>query len=123
VVAFGLPAVAIALAMFVLIRETGADRAAARAYGSLRSAISAVLHDRDLVLVYLSAAAGGGGRGLGVLNIFVPLYLKFVIGLDDVTIALMYTVLVVGSVPGPVVAGWLSDRFGRKPLILAAYFG
>jgi MFS family permease len=46
-----------------------------------------------------------------------------VVGLDDATVALMYAVLVIGSVPGPIVAGWLSDRFGRKQLILAAYIG
>jgi MFS family permease len=123
VVAFGLPAVVIAVLFFLLVRETGADRAAARAYGSLRSAMSTVLRDRNLLLVYLSAAAGGGARGLGVLNIFVPLYLHLVVRLDDATVALMYAVLVIGSVPGPVVAGWLSDRFGRKQLILVAYTG
>lgn len=123
VVAFGLPAMLIAVLFFLLVRETGADRAAARAYGSLRAALSTVLRDRNLLLVYLSAAAGGGARGLGVLNIFVPLYLHLVVGLDDTTVALMYALLVVGSVPGPVVAGWLSDRFGRKPLILVAYVG
>lgn len=85
--------------------------------------MSTVLRDRDLRLVYLSAAAGGGARGLGVLNIFVPLYLHLVVRLDDATVALMYAVLVIGSVPGPMVAGWLSDRLGRKPLILAAYIG
>jgi Arabinose efflux permease len=123
VVVFGLPAMVIAVLIFALVRESGADRAAARAYGSLRSALGTVLRDRNLVLVYLSAAAGGGARGLGVLNIFVPLYLKFVVQLDDATVALLYAVLVIGSVPGPIVAGWLSDRFGRKQLILAAYFG
>lgn len=123
VVAFGLPAMVIAVLFFLLVRETGADRAAARAYGSLRSALSTVVRDRDLLLVYLSAAAAGGARGLGVLNIFVPLYLLLVVRLDETTVALMYAVLVIGSVPGPVVAGWLSDRFGRKQLILAAYSG
>ncbi len=123
VVAFGLPAIVIAVAFWHFVRESGADRAAARAHGSLRLALGDVLRNRNLLLVFASGAAGGGGRGLGVLNIFVPLYLKFVVGLDDGTIALMYTLLVVGSVPGPVVAGWLSDRLGRKPLIYAAYIG
>ncbi len=123
VVLFGVPAMLIALAFYVLVRESGADRAAARAYGSLRLALAAVARDRNLRLVFLSAALGGGGRGLGVLNVFVPLYLSVVLGLDTPTVALMYTLLLVGSVPGPIVAGWLSDRFGRKPLILAAYVG
>jgi MFS family permease len=123
VVAFGVPAVLIALAIFMLVRETGTDRAAARAYGSLWSALRAVGRDRNLLLIFMSAMLGGGGRGLGVLNVFVPLYLAVVIGLDGPTVALMYTVLVMFSVPGPIVAGWLSDRWGRKPLILAAYVG
>jgi len=123
VVLFGVPAMLIALAIFALVRETGTDRAAARAYGSIRSALAAVVRDRNLLLVYASAIIGGGGRGLGVLNIFVPLYLSVVIGLDTGTVALMYTVLVIGSVPGPVAAGWLSDRIGRKPVIIGAYTG
>jgi FSR family fosmidomycin resistance protein-like MFS transporter len=123
VVLFGVPAMLIALAIFLLVRESGADRAAARAYGSLGSTLRAVARDRNLVLVFISAALGGGGRGLGVLNVFVPLYLTFVIGLDPGTVALMYTALVVLSVPGPIVAGSLSDRFGRKPLIYAACVG
>jgi MFS family permease len=64
---------------------------------------------------------GGGGRGLGVLNLFVPLYLSRVLGLDVGTVALMYTVLLVGSVPGPLIAGWLSDRVGHKRMIVAVY--
>jgi MFS family permease len=123
VVLFGVPAVLIALAILMLVRESGADRAAARAYGSLRTALRAVARDRNLVLVFISGGLGGGGRGLGVLNVFVPLYLTFVLHLDAATVALMYTALVVLSVPGPIVAGTLSDRFGRKPLILAAYIG
>ena len=123
VVLFGIPAILIALAIFMLVRESGSDRAAAQAYGSVRSTLRAISHDRNLVLVFISGALGGGGRGLGVLNVFVPLYLSIVLHLDAGTVVLMYTALVVLSVPGPIVAGMLSDRFGRKPLILAAYLG
>ena len=35
----------------------------------------------------------------------------------------MYAVLVAFSVPAPLVAGWLSDRLGRKPLIVGVYVG
>ena len=123
VVAFGLPAIAIALLLLAMVRESGADRTAARAYGSLRSAVGAVMRTRDLLLMFLSGAAAGGGRGLGVLNAFIPLYLALVVGLDATTVALMYTLFLVGSVPGPIGAGWLSDRFGRKVLFHIANVG
>jgi len=35
----------------------------------------------------------------------------------------MYGALIVFSVPMPLLAGWLSDRFGRKPLIVGVYAG
>ncbi|MBA2489550.1 MAG: MFS transporter [Chloroflexi bacterium] len=123
VVLFGVPAILMGLAMFLFVRESGTDRQAAVAAGSLRAAFGKVLRDRDLRFVFLSSMLGGGGRGLGVLNLFVPAYLALVIGLDPGTVALMYTVLVAGSVPGPLIAGVLSDRFGRKPLIVVAYVG
>ncbi len=121
VVLFGAPAMLIALGLFALVRESGADRAAAREQGTIREGYRSILRDRDLLWLYLSSVLGGGGRGLGVVNIFVPLYLARVIGLDDATVALMYTVLLIGSVPGPLLAGWLSDRLGRKPVIVATY--
>lgn len=123
VVLFGLPAVVVGLAMFAWIRESGADRAAAIAQGSLRDSLTAVARDRELLLTFLSSTLGGGARGLGVLNLFVPLYLSLVLGFDATTVATMLTVLLLGSVPGPIVAGWLSDRLGRKPLIVGVYVG
>lgn len=120
-VLFGIPAVLIALAILALVTEAGSDRAAARAQGRVRDAFRVILHDRDLLWLFLSSILGGGGRGLGVVNVFVPLYLAHVMHLDTGTVALMYAVLVVFSVPAPLVAGWLSDRFGRKPIIVGVY--
>lgn len=121
VVLFGVPAILIALAMIPLVRESGADRAAALAGGSLRGAFGSILRDRDLLWLYLASMVAAGGRGLGVLNLFVPLYLALVAHLDTATVGLMYAVFLLGSVPAPLVAGWLSDRVGRKPVILGAY--
>jgi len=35
----------------------------------------------------------------------------------------MYGALIILSVPMPLVAGWLSDRIGRKPVIIGVYVG
>ena len=122
-VLFGIPAVVIAIAMLVLIREDGTDRLAARAHGSVRDAFRQIWRDRDLRWLYLTSILGGGGRGLGVANLFALLYLTKVIGLGDDLSGAMYGALIVFSVPTPLIAGWLSDKIGRKPLIVGVYVG
>ncbi len=122
-IAFGIPAIVVAIAILVLVRERGTDREAALAGGSVRSAFGRILRDSDLRWIFLTSILGGGGRGLGVVNLFALIYLTHVIGLDEGTSAVMYGALIVFSVPMPLVAGWLSDRYGRKPMIVAVYLG
>ena len=122
VLVLGLAAVVVAFAILAFVREAPADPAAHDAT-PIRLLYRRVLAERDLRWLFLTAVLGGGSRGLGVLNIFVPLYLAEVIGLDAATIGLMYGVLLAASVPGPLVAGWLSDRVGRKPVIVGVYLG
>ncbi|MFL5685297.1 MAG: MFS transporter [Chloroflexota bacterium] len=122
-VVFGVVAMIIALFILALVRESGTDREAARAGGSSLDGLKRVLADRDMRWVFLTSVLGGGGRGLGVVNLFVLIYLTRVIGLDEGTSGAMYGALIIFSVPMPLLAGWLSDRFGRKPLIIAAYLG
>ena len=122
-VIFGIPAALVALAILRWVRESGADRAAAIAEGSVRDAMRVIWQDRTIRRIYLASVLGGGGRGLGVANLFAVLYLTHVLGLPDDTTNLMYGGLIVLSVPMPLVAGWLSDRIGRRPVILGAYIG
>jgi AAHS family 3-hydroxyphenylpropionic acid transporter len=122
-IVFGLPAIAVGILILLFVRERGTDRAAAVASGTVRSAFGRILRDRDLLWLYLTSALGGGGRGLGVVNLFALFYMTRVIGLDEATSGLMYGALIVFSVPMPIVAGWLSDRIGRKPLIIGVYLG
>ena len=47
-IVFGVPAILIAIAILLLVRETGADRAAAVASGSVRDAFRRIVRDRDI---------------------------------------------------------------------------
>jgi MFS family permease len=122
-IVFGIPAIIVAVAILLLVREHGTDRAAARASGTVRAAFGRILRDPDLRWLFLTSVLGGGGRGLGVVNLFVLLYLTLVLGIDAATAGFMYGALIVFSVPMPLVAGWLSDRVGRKPAIIGVYLG
>jgi MFS family permease len=123
VVLFGIPAVVIALGILFFVRESGDDQAAAVAHGSVREAFGTILRDPDHRWIYLTSVLGGGGRGLGIVNLFALLYLSQVLGLPPATTDVMYGALIVLSVPMPLLAGWLSDRLGRKPVIIGAYVG
>jgi len=119
----GLPAALVGLAIVRWVVEHGTDRAAARAEGTVRRALRVILADRVLRRVYVASVLGGGGRGLGVASLFALLYLTKVLGLPAATTNVMYGALIVLSVPMPLVAGWLSDRIGRRPVIVGAYLG
>ena len=120
---FGLPAAFIAIAIVRWVVEHGTDRAAARAEGSVRQALGQIRRLPTIRRVYLASVLGGGGRGLGVANLFALIYLTKVLGLPESTTNLMYGGLIVLSVPMPLMAGWLSDRLGRRPVIVGAYLG
>ena len=122
-VVFGLPAVIVAIAILLFVRESGVDRQAATSHGSVRDAFRTVLRDPSHRFIYLASVLGGGGRGLGVVNLFALLYLSNVIGLPSSTTDVMYGALIVLSVPMPLIAGWLSDRLGRRPVIIGVYLG
>jgi AAHS family 3-hydroxyphenylpropionic acid transporter len=122
-VVFGLPAVLVALAILLFVRESGEDRRAASAHGSVGAAFRTVLRDPAHRWIYLVSVLGGGGRGLGVVNLFALLYLTSVLGLTSPTTDLMYGALIFLSVPMPLISGWLSDRIGRRPVIAGVYVG
>jgi MFS family permease len=81
----------------------------------------ALLKQRNALLLLTSHVLGAGGRGLGVATVYVPLYLTQVLQIDKVHLGVFMTVLMAGSVVGPLLAGPLSDWFGRKPILLIDY--
>jgi MFS family permease len=119
---FGVPALAVGLLIALKIREDGrAYRAAARDAGTVRAQIREVIGRRDLRLILGAALIAAGGRGLDIVAPFMLLYLRGPLGIDEETTNWLYALLLVGAVVGPLLAGWLSDRVGRRRTLVTYY--
>ncbi len=79
------------------------------------------LRSRTLAIIMLVSIIAAGGRGLGNVTTYVPLYLQNIRHLNSGTISVLFTLLLVGSVLGPLIGGRLSDRAGRRRLLLFFY--
>ncbi|GIW20640.1 MAG: hypothetical protein KatS3mg065_0936 [Chloroflexota bacterium] len=120
VLAVGLPALAVGAAILRFADGPGTGRAPLIGH-STRDVVRSLRGERDVVWVTVASSIAAAGRGLGIVTTFVPLYLGLVLRLDPGTIALMYTLLVAGSVPGPLVGGWLAARLGHRPVVIGSY--
>jgi len=119
---FGVPALAVGVLIALNVREDGrAYRAAARDAGSVRTQLRAVLGRRDLRLILGAALIAAGGRGLDIVAPFMLLYLRGPLGIDEATTGWLYALLLVGAVVGPLLAGSLSDRVGRRRTLVTYY--
>ncbi len=104
----------------VRLREERSGAADGRSDGPAASLRSAVLRRGTLTIIAAGTIAAGG-RGLGAVNAFVPAYLRSGLGLPQVTVGLVFTVILASSVVGPILAGRAADRYGRRPVAIAAY--
>ena len=121
-VAFGIPALVVGTLIALAVREDhAAYRQAARESGSVRGQIGEVLRRGDMRLILGASLVAAGGRGLDIVAPFMLLYLLGPLALPRETVNILYALLLVGAVVGPILAGSLSDRFGRRPTLVTYY--
>lgn len=84
-------------------------------------ALRSLLRRRTVVAVLVASTIAAAGRGLGALTTYVPAYLSSDLGLGPTTVSAVFAVLVLGSIIGPVLAGQLSDRLGRRRVLVTVY--
>jgi MFS family permease len=87
------------------------------AVARLREAMHAILSDRLILLVSLATA--GQYIGNGALNGFLPLYAREVAGLEAWQVGVLFSAQTGCVLAFRPVLGTLSDRWGRRPLMLA----
>lgn len=119
---FGLPPLLVGVLILWFIREDHqAYRREARASGSWLGQVRQVLRRGDLMRILGAAVVSAGGRGLDIAAPFLLLYFRGPLGIDEGTVLWLYALLLVGAVVGPVLAGTLSDRYGRRRTLIVYY--
>lgn len=122
VILFAIPAIIVGLAMCVFLRdprETGetADRPKASFWQDSKVA----MQNLNLRWILMAAVVAAGGSGHGVVSTFLPLYLSHNLGMGTTAVGVIFTVLMLGSIAGPLVAGRLADRFQPQKVLLGAF--
>ncbi|MDQ6883079.1 MAG: MFS transporter [Candidatus Dormibacteraeota bacterium] len=116
-----IPATIAGVAVVVLIHERARPARAGTPLADMIESLRMVRRSWTLSMIFLASLIAAGGRGLGVVILVVPLYLKLHLRLSNGYVTVLYSVLLLGSVAGPLIGGPLSDRIGRRLLLLIAY--
>jgi MFS family permease len=94
--------------------RVGSGRARlAQGFGSYRR----VLKNRNMVLIALVFMVGGAGRDGGVNQIYFAPHLANDFGYSALIVGTLMTAISIGSIVGPIVFGWLSDRLSRRGML------
>ncbi|MBI2955082.1 MAG: MFS transporter [Chloroflexi bacterium] len=121
---FSLPGMIVGALLFLLISETRTmpttEGGAAPSRNPIREALR-LMRNRNVLMVFLVSSIAAGGRGIGIVTVYVPLYLKDGLKLDAGLVGTIFTILMIGSVIGPLLGGRLSDKYGRKRVVFTAY--
>jgi len=80
-----------------------------------------LLRRRNLALVFAAGVIGAGGRGLGIVTLIIPLFLKQQLRLPTAEVNILYGIVLVGSVIGTFAVGPIGDWFGRRRTLLLSY--
>ena len=116
----GAAMIVIALPTALLVKEAPAGfAAAAAAPGEATGSIGAVLRKPAFYFLAIGSSASIGAVGGTMQNL--KLYLAMDRGLPQASVAEVLSLVLVGSLVGRVVMGWLADRWAKKQVMLLIY--
>ncbi len=78
------------------------------------------LKNKNILLVSLVFMAGAAGRGQDINEVYIIPHFVHDFNLDLTRAAFLFSLIQIGSLLGPFVWGWISDRFNRKLVIQAS---
>jgi predicted MFS family arabinose efflux permease len=122
VILFAIPAIMVGLAMSIWLKDPAAEKPPeVTKASSFWQDSREVIGDRNLRWVMVAAIVAAGGSGHGIISSFLPLYLNHNLGMDATAVGVIFTLMNIGSIFGPMLGGKLADRYHPQRILLAAY--
>jgi FSR family fosmidomycin resistance protein-like MFS transporter len=115
-----IPAILAGVAILIGMTEAPGPERERTAFRDMLAALH-LLRRRNLALVFAAGVIGAGGRGLGIVALVIPLFLKQQLQLPTGEVNVLYGLVLVGSVVGTFAIGPISDWFGRRRTLLLSY--
>jgi MFS family permease len=118
VILFAVPAILVGLAMSVWLKDpTARQTAHSTTTSSFWQDSGEVIANRNLRWILVAAIVAAGGSGHGIISSFLPLYLNHNLGMDATAVGVVFTLMNVGSIFGPMLGGKLADRYHATHLV------
>jgi predicted MFS family arabinose efflux permease len=122
VIFFALPAILIGVAMSIWLKDPATeDPSHAARSTSFWHDSSEVIGSRSLRWILVAAIVAAGGSGHGIISSFLPLYLNHNLAMEATAIGVIFTLMNIGSIFGPMLGGKLADRYHPQRILLCAY--
>ena len=119
---FAIPTILVGLALCVWLNEPReTSPVESNSTGSFLQDSRQALGNGTLRWVLVAAAVAAGGSGHGILSNFLPLYLSHTLGMGAPAVGFIFTLVMVGSIVGPLLGGQLVDRLHPRTVILSGY--
>lgn len=115
------PGVGCGLLVWLLLRPIPSGEGLAPSFLAYLRSMGKLLTTRRLLLIMLFAGGFAGGQS-AVLT-FLPVYLREDVGVSTWTLGLYLALANVGGIVSQPVMGYLSDRFGRKIVLVPSLTG
>jgi MFS family permease len=80
------------------------------------------LRNRNLVVISLVMMLGAAGRAGGINQAYLGVHFENDLGVSLAVTGIALAVLQLGAISGPLVFGWLSDRFSRQRVMQTSLF-
>jgi predicted MFS family arabinose efflux permease len=119
---FAVPAIVVGIAMCVWLKDPAtATPAHSRKTSSFWHDSGEAIRNVNLRWILVAAVVAAGGSGHGIISSFLPLYLNHSLGMDAPTVGLVFTLMSIGSIVGPMLGGKLADRYHPQRVLLICY--